>query len=188
MLSHRSRGSAPEKVSPDPPSRGTACGWQSKNILNISVNPRSPLSLLPSRQTWQLAVEKMEIIPAHKTKRMLKRPGQTVGTAVASAGPRNRNLHPWQVSETPPPCACAGHTLRCHLPRCFCPAAVSGWGLSALGTSSRAPRVPGAPRIALYSPTEPQGPSPSFHSPHCPRAWAQTLLCVFHRFPPVLQA
>lgn len=47
MLSHRSSWSALGKVSPDPPSHGMACGWQSRNILNISTDPQSPLSILP---------------------------------------------------------------------------------------------------------------------------------------------
>lgn len=63
----------------------------------------------------------MEIIPAHKTKRMLKCPGSTVEIAVLSGETRNGNLHPWQVLEMPLPHPHVGHRLRFHLPRHFCP-------------------------------------------------------------------
>jgi len=64
----------------------------------------------------------MEVIPAQKTKKMLKCPGSTVEIAALSTEPRNGNLHLQQVSEMPLPDA--GHGLRFHLPRHFSPETV----------------------------------------------------------------
>lgn len=99
-----------------------AVGWFADGragTSSTSPTHRARFPFYPGGETWQLEAEKMEIIPVHETKRMLKRPGSTVEIAVLRTEPRNGNLHPQQVSEKPH--ACEGHGLRFHLPRRFCP-------------------------------------------------------------------